>query len=1372
MAVLTHSRYTAGAVLGRGAQGVVARVVDAEAPRRALVAKVWSRGAFSEELLAGEFALLVRVRVPGLVRAHDLCRDEVTGAPFFVEDYVDGSDAGQWIAAARDDAERVGRLAQLLANVASTLSGLHEAGFVHGDLKPAHVRVPSEGRAVVLDLGAAVARGGAETNAVGLTPEYAAPEVLAGARPTPASDLFSLGALAWSVATGGPPVARGDGEIRRRAPWVPPSLASPIQRLLCEHPQDRPRDARDVLRLLGEAAPTLQRRAVERGRWATPSPAGREATLTRLLETRSGVHYVVGAPGSGKSHLLREATVRALLGGRDSRRVVFPTDDSALTRGLIAFFRGADDAWPFKTRPGALLLALDGLEAAPEELAHALEAFRCRPGSAPRVHVLASVRAAPEGAPSVHLEPLGDDVLGELCAELGVDDAEHARQLVRQADGNVGWLVAAIGKVPLDSDAARERLKRLNDDSRLVLAAVALAGGEASEALCARVTSRHAAAIGELLAAGLLTRRAAPRGGTAYALATPGLGEDIAQALGSFEVVDRVASAMLEADSVATASELLAVAGAQNPPERRAELLRAAVDRARVEGLRSVEMEALLALAADVAERTPDVLLALDRVTRGGGSAGLHPELVTWLEDAAARDSSLGPLALRRRAEQRARAGDFEDARAIAERARELAQDLRDPGAEALALSTLGSIALYRADWAAAEEAVGEAVARIASGGVDDVEEIARLDHNRGVVALYRERVDEATAAFERSLEAKRAMGDRGGVWACLVNLGLAFGKAERYAAAERAFDEAFALTRSMGQPGGTGWCLAAQGEVAVKRGDAELAERCVAEARRLGDALPASVRADLDLVSVEAALLEGDGAAALERLSRLGAEARADDALTDARALTLESRALLMRLPVDRHLAARVAIAAIRRARAGRLPEVERSALEALAAARGSRAEPPSVQRPPPPEYDGDVAKDAEVWRWLEALASGQGTDEAAHELARLVVDQSCAERAFVAVVDPGGAVVRAWGADVDGIAVEQPERRLEAQTVELALGRDAPIYRRDVETRASRGSRLAVATPSHPDRCDAQRGVVVAEHRFIVGRFDDVSEDVARSWATLAGLLAGRSGGAPSKDARITPVATRPSVPAERPVGRVEATTALPALSSARAFPEIVGKSPALRAALARLDSAVDSDLPVLIVGETGVGKERFARAVHDYGPRASGPFVAVSCAAIPETLFEAELFGHARGSFTGADRSRPGLIARAQGGTLFLDEVGELPLSRQAVLLRALESRTFRPVGADQEKPFDVRIVAATNRDLGESVRTGAFRQDLLYRLNVLEIRDPSAAPAGGGRPGSRAAFPRAERERGPSSPPPRSAPSKTTRGPATFASSSIR
>lgn len=150
--------------------------------------------------------------------------------------------------------------------------------------------------------------------------------------------------------------------------------------------------------------------------------------------------------------------------------------------------------------------------------------------------------------------------------------------------------------------------------------------------------------------------------------------------------------------------------------------------------------------------------------------------------------------------------------------------------------------------------------------------------------------------------------------------------------------------------------------------------------------------------------------------------------------------------------------------------------------------------------------------------------------------------------------------------------------------------------------------------------------------------------------------------------------------------------------------------------------TDETVLVTGESGVGKELVARALHGCSQRAARPFVAFNCAQAHRDLFDSELFGHVRGAFTGAAHDRPGLFREARGGTLFLDEVGELPEGAQAKLLRALETRTIRPVGGGKEEPVDVRVVAATNRDLGLEVREGRFREDLFYRLHVLSIEIP--------------------------------------------------
>lgn len=171
-----------------------------------------------------------------------------------------------------------------------------------------------------------------------------------------------------------------------------------------------------------------------------------------------------------------------------------------------------------------------------------------------------------------------------------------------------------------------------------------------------------------------------------------------------------------------------------------------------------------------------------------------------------------------------------------------------------------------------------------------------------------------------------------------------------------------------------------------------------------------------------------------------------------------------------------------------------------------------------------------------------------------------------------------------------------------------------------------------------------------------------------------------------------------------------------------ELVANSPGMKEVMETAHRVAYADSPVLVQGETGVGKERIASTIHSLGPRASGPFVSVNCAALPAELFESELFGHAKGAFTGAHRAHRGQFEQADRGVLLLDEIGEVPLPLQAKLLRAIQDQRIRPVGADETIEVDVRIVAATNRDLEAEVAAGRFRQDLYYRLCVIEIVVP--------------------------------------------------
>ncbi|HMN20354.1 MAG TPA: sigma-54 dependent transcriptional regulator [Ottowia sp.] len=180
-----------------------------------------------------------------------------------------------------------------------------------------------------------------------------------------------------------------------------------------------------------------------------------------------------------------------------------------------------------------------------------------------------------------------------------------------------------------------------------------------------------------------------------------------------------------------------------------------------------------------------------------------------------------------------------------------------------------------------------------------------------------------------------------------------------------------------------------------------------------------------------------------------------------------------------------------------------------------------------------------------------------------------------------------------------------------------------------------------------------------------------------------------------------------------------AAPAAHGAAALARLVGDSAAMRSVKRRIAKVARSMAPVLVHGESGTGKELVAQAIHACSHRSAGPFVPVNCGAIPESLLEAEFFGARKGSYTGATQDRDGFFQAAAGGTLFLDEIGDLPLAMQAKLLRAIQERRVRPLGATQEEPVDVRIVSATHKQLAAEVQAGRFRQDLYYRLNVIEV-----------------------------------------------------
>ncbi|HEV7577103.1 MAG TPA: sigma-54 dependent transcriptional regulator [Caldimonas sp.] len=238
--------------------------------------------------------------------------------------------------------------------------------------------------------------------------------------------------------------------------------------------------------------------------------------------------------------------------------------------------------------------------------------------------------------------------------------------------------------------------------------------------------------------------------------------------------------------------------------------------------------------------------------------------------------------------------------------------------------------------------------------------------------------------------------------------------------------------------------------------------------------------------------------------------------------------------------------------------------------------------------------------------------------------------------------------------------------------------------------------------------------------GAYDYLTKpvDLKQFRGVVASALGRGGSGAPTVDPTTLPSEHRGPATPRTPRA---APAPAPAPVSA-ALGRMAGQSMAMQQVRSLVEKVARSMAPVLVAGESGTGKELVARAIHEVSVRSAMPFVPVNCSAIPENLLEAEFFGYRKGAFTGANDDREGFFQAASGGTLFLDEIGDLPLSMQSKLLRAIQERSVRPVGAVTEVPVDVRLLSATHKDLGAEVQSGQFRQDLYYRLNVIQIRVP--------------------------------------------------
>jgi transcriptional regulator with GAF, ATPase, and Fis domain len=408
-------------------------------------------------------------------------------------------------------------------------------------------------------------------------------------------------------------------------------------------------------------------------------------------------------------------------------------------------------------------------------------------------------------------------------------------------------------------------------------------------------------------------------------------------------------------------------------------------------------------------------------------------------------------------------------------------------------------------------------------------------------------------------------------------------------------------------------------------------------------------------------------------------------------------------------------------------------------------------------------------LFRFLKRSAPGTGPDDEARavllrilELNKEILRAQRPETAFYPILDAatelagaerGFLIQKSTETAPEGEAPPHPQweviaaRNLDQENVRKALRKvshsittqvlktgqpfrsDDAVNDEELEPRASVTELKLRSVLCIPMRVDKEViGCLYVDNRFARGQFDEATQELLEAFADQAALALVKvrlmeENERKSRDLELANAQLKSALHEQARALDSLSEHLVPAGAELQhAYPTIVGRGRAITAMLTVLDRITDGDFPVLLLGESGTGKELVARALHLNGPRSERPFVGINCGAIAEGLLESELFGAVKGAYTGAVKDRPGLVEAAQGGVLFLDEIGEMSLALQAKLLRVLQEKQVRRVGGNDEIPVDVRVISATNRDLAREVAAGRFREDLYYRLKVVQVEVP--------------------------------------------------
>ena len=1301
-------RYEPVSRLGKGGGGEVWAVRD-RADGAVLAMKFLAEGAEQRETaaLVREASALSGLEGLGVPRVLRFGRLPGSDRPYLLRELVEGQSLLDALAAGLSSPAAL----SAVADAADKLSGLHRAALLHGDVKPANVIVEPGGGATLVDLGLAAPLREAGQAPVGLTPRYAAPELFAGEPLGVRAEVYSLGVTLSEVC---------DRVAHELSAAQQAALAGVVARATRAEPHERYPSVDELAVSLRRAARLPHREPVRApdAAWTVRGIDGFVQALLDRLGTLGGGEGLLlqGPAGSGKTAILRRLS---WLLGVSAAKVSWVEARGAGAAGAVAAELSdacaesvliIDDFAELSTACLAQISAARALGArlvASGEEGDVLSALQLSPVALPRLE-----GAVAQGLVSQAIPSLSASVVAAIC---------------QRADGRPGVLrslVRRIGAAPVVSVADVARVL----DDRAPTAALAPVASAARELDQGRV--REASRLAE-----------------SFVRDT------------SFDaqlVRARIALGRGEAD---TSIALLRACAPQADDERAIWQLH--LGRALLR--KGSYAEALAACEAGLATGPDDALAAELATSRGVAESflGQHERAIDTLTGSVARAAAAGDdrvlgLAEGSLALALQRTERLAEAKLAYERALAAAERASDAGTVTTMRLNLAALATHgQGEIAEALSHLEAAVDMGRRAGRDASVRQALL--NLANLDLYLGRLARAAASIETLGAERDALSRAGGQQAQLLGLeaelssrtGSARRSALLYEKCARAYDE---LGR--GQDAAEARIEAVL--LASRQDDAKASELSVLldrAAKDLGEGQ--SHRSALLLARAALAILSRDDEGARSLLvAALAAATEAGQREWVWRALDARSR---LESEAGRTLAARrdaeQALSVLEDIGA-RLPrdlrevywnDPRRRSIRAAVAGESIHALLPDRRGITQLTGQTRLLADDRLARILEVnreLATLRALPEILERVIQLATDLVQAERGYVLLTSDHGLTVHA----VRQQAGDEDRQRFSRSIAERAIDTGEPVVSLSARDDAQMAAFASVHTlalesvacvPIRSPRGRAigalyvetrsRRGTLFEREVLTLRAFADqaaiaietarlLEENAARATALAAAnteLLAAREELADALDHRTHQLA----------VARKDLQDTKAVLRGHFGYQGLVGVSPAMRTVYAIIDRVKGADIPLLITGESGTGKEVVARAIHQGGPRAKQPFLGINCAAIPDNLLESELFGHLRGAFTGADKDRKGLFRECEGGTLLLDEIGEMPLKMQAGLLRVLQERTVRPLGGTREEPVNVRIIAATHRDLEEMVNAGTFREDLYYRLRVVELRLPA-------------------------------------------------